>query len=129
MDHIDLLYTVDFIGNQDGLFPRSAEDFGYVFIHDGNTLPRIHNEQDNVCFVNGKIDLLSDLRFEYVSGIIDISPCVDHRKLVPVPIRQSVMPVPGNSTGRIHDSFTLSHQAVEESTFTHIRAANDCYDF
>ena len=100
--------AVDLVYQQEDAFLRPAQHLGDIFIHGSQALFCVDHEKDHIRFINGKFNLLLDLIFKNIPGLMDISTGIDYRIKFSVPVPMSVMPVAGDPAGWVNDGLTPS---------------------
>ncbi len=127
MRGVDLVVVVHLVADQhDGLF-RAAQHVGHHHVEIGDAGRHLNQKEDHVGLFDGEHHLAADLVLEYIVRIDGVTAGVDDREFPTVPIRFSVVTVAGGSGRGVYDGFSLSHQPVEERTFTHVGATYDGY--
>ena len=106
---------VALVDHQQHLFVTATQHVGNVFIHRGQTLFSIDQEEDDIGLVDGQRHLLADFHFESVVAAHDITARINDGEVFPVPVGMTVLTVAGDARGFVDNGFAFLDEAVEES--------------
>src|SRR5690606_12009695 len=96
-------------------------------VHSGDPGFHIHHKDDGVGLIDGQLHLFVYFLFKDIIASQDIAPGIDYRKFLPVPIALTVMTIPCDPTGGVHNRLPTLYKAVEQCGFSHIRPSHNGY--
>ena len=96
-----LLGTIDFVDHKEDLFVHPAQQTDHFVIGGHQPLLTIHNEKNDVRFLDGGHGLGADILDHRVFGIVVDAARIDQHEEMILPDDPFVLPVPGDPRSRV----------------------------
>ena len=105
----------------------TAQHGGHILVRGGETLPAVHQEDDHIRHIDGKLGLPPHLGADDILLDRLDAPGIHQGKGMLQPSRLPVDAVPGNAGGILYDGDAFSDDPVKKGGFSNIGTAHHCH--